>query len=86
MERKTREKRKRKKRVEEISQYERKKIREEERRKIMKEMKREKHAFYSSHISCKSLMKNFMTITKEGIGHILDLTPIGIKGKKASRG
>ena len=31
------------KRVEEISQDERKKIREEERRKIMKEMKREKH-------------------------------------------
>ncbi|KAL5137488.1 hypothetical protein HKD37_10G027845 [Glycine soja] len=44
-----------KKRVEEISQDERKKIREEERRKIMKEMKREKHASYSSHISCKSL-------------------------------
>jgi len=32
-----------------------KKIREEERRKIMKEMKREKHASYSSHYSCKSL-------------------------------
>ena len=32
-----------------------KKIREEERRKIMKEMKREKHASYSSHDSCKSL-------------------------------
>ncbi|KAL5124481.1 hypothetical protein HKD37_02G004860 [Glycine soja] len=44
-----------KKRVEEISQDERKKIREEERRKIMKEMKREKHASYSSHNSCKSL-------------------------------
>ncbi|KAL3034121.1 hypothetical protein AAZX31_02G175000 [Glycine max] len=44
-----------KKRVEEISQGERKKIREEERRKIMKEMKREKHASYSSHNSCKSL-------------------------------
>ena len=44
-----------KKRVEEISQDERKKIREEERRKIMKEMKREKHASYSSHDSCKSL-------------------------------
>ena len=56
MERKTREKRKRKKkREEEISQDERKKIREEERRKIMKEMKREKHASYSSHNSCKSL-------------------------------
>ena len=36
MERKTREKRKREKRVEEISQDVRKKIREEERRKIMK--------------------------------------------------
>ena len=56
MERKTREKRKRKKkRVEEISQGERNKIREEERRKIMKEMKREKHASYSSHDSCKGL-------------------------------
>ena len=44
-----------KKRVEEISQDERNKIREEERRKIMKEMKREKHATYSSHNSCKSL-------------------------------
>ncbi|KAL5144132.1 hypothetical protein HKD37_U058691 [Glycine soja] len=44
-----------KKRVEEISQDERKKIREEERRKIMKEMKREKHVYYSSHNSCKSL-------------------------------
>ncbi|KAL5191049.1 hypothetical protein HKD37_04G010376 [Glycine soja] len=44
-----------KKRVEEISQDERKKIREEERRKIMKEMKKEKHASYSSHNSCKSL-------------------------------
>ena len=55
MERKTREKRKRKKRVEEISQDERDKIREEERRKIMKEMKREKHASFSSHYSCKSL-------------------------------
>ncbi|KAL5184686.1 hypothetical protein HKD37_17G048353 [Glycine soja] len=44
-----------KKRVEEISQDERKKIREEERRKIMKEMKRDKHASYSSHNSCKIL-------------------------------
>ena len=44
-----------KKRVEEISQDEKEKIREEERRKIMKEMKREKHASYSSHDSCKSL-------------------------------
>ncbi|KAL5165480.1 Serine/threonine-protein phosphatase 7 long form [Glycine soja] len=44
-----------KKRVEEISQDERKKIREEERRKIMKEMKREKYTSYSSHNSCKSL-------------------------------
>ena len=38
MERKTREKRKMKKIVEEISQDEREKIREEEKRKIMKEM------------------------------------------------
>ena len=55
MERKTREKRKREKRVEEISQDEREKIREEERRIIMKEMKREKYASYRSHDSCKSL-------------------------------
>ncbi|KAL5165419.1 hypothetical protein HKD37_18G050546 [Glycine soja] len=48
-------KEKRKKRVEEISQDERKKIREEERRKIMKATKREKHASYSSHNSCKGL-------------------------------
>ena len=41
--------------MEEISQDEREKIREEERRKIMKDMKREKHASYSSHNSCKSL-------------------------------
>jgi len=41
VERKIREKRKRKKRVEEISQDEREKIREGEGRKIMKEMKRE---------------------------------------------
>jgi len=53
--RKTREKIKRKKRVEEIGQDEREKIRKEERRKIMKEMKREKHVSYSSHDSCKSL-------------------------------
>ena len=43
MERKTREKRKGEKRVEEVSQDEREKIREEERGKIIKEMKREKH-------------------------------------------
>ena len=55
MEIKTREKRKTKKRVEEISQDEKEKIRKEERRKIMKEMKREKHVSYSSHDSCKSL-------------------------------
>ena len=41
--------------MEEISQDEREKIREEKRRKIMKEMKREKHASYSSHDSCNSL-------------------------------
>ena len=42
-----------KKRVEELSQDAREKIREEESRKIMKEMKRETHASYSSHDSCK---------------------------------
>ena len=55
MKEKQERKEKGKKRVEEISQDERKKIREEERRKIMKEIKREKHASYSSHDFCKSL-------------------------------
>jgi len=39
----------------EISQDEREQIRQEERRKILKELRKEKHAFYSSHDSCKSL-------------------------------
>ena len=43
MERKTREKRKREKKVEEISQDEKEKIREEEKRKILKELRKEKH-------------------------------------------
>ena len=43
------------KRVEEISQDEKEKIREEERRKMLKELRKEKHASYSSHNSCKSL-------------------------------
>ncbi|KAL5194321.1 hypothetical protein HKD37_20G056418 [Glycine soja] len=55
VERKTREKRKRKKIVEEISQDEKEKIREEERRKRLKELRKEKHASSSSHNSCKSL-------------------------------
>ena len=55
MKRKTREKRKRKKRVEEISQDEREKIREEEIRKLMKELRRGRNASYGSHESCKSL-------------------------------
>ena len=55
MKRKIREKRKRKKRAKEISQDEKKIIREEERRKILKELRKEKHASYSSHNSCKSL-------------------------------
>ena len=41
--------------MDEISQDEREKIREEERRNIMEEMKREKHASYRGHDSCKSL-------------------------------
>ena len=41
--------------MEEISQDEREKIREKERRKILKELKKEKHAPYSRHISCKRL-------------------------------
>ena len=39
----------------EINQDKREKIREEERRKILKELRKEKHATYSSHDSCKSL-------------------------------
>ena len=41
--------------MEEISQDEKEKIREEERRKILQELRKEKHASYSSHNSCKSL-------------------------------
>ena len=41
--------------MEEISQDEIEKIREEERRKILKELRKEKYASYSSHNSCKSL-------------------------------
>ena len=44
-----------KKRVEEISQDKREKIREEERIKIMEELKRGRDASYGSHESCKSL-------------------------------
>ena len=39
----------------EISQDEREQIREEERTKILKELRKEKHASYSSHDSRKSL-------------------------------
>jgi len=56
MEINTRKKGKGKERVE-ISQGEREQIREEERRKILKELKKEKHASYSSHDSCKSLIE-----------------------------
>ena len=52
--------------MEEISQDEREKVREEERRKIMKEMKREKHASYSSHDSCKSLSEELKTKVATG--------------------
>ena len=41
--------------MEEISQDEKEKIREEKRRKILKELRKEKHVSYSSHNSCKSL-------------------------------
>ena len=47
-------KEKRKERVE-INQDEREQIREEEIRKILKELRKEKHATYSSHDSCKTL-------------------------------
>ncbi|KAL5131398.1 hypothetical protein HKD37_12G034295 [Glycine soja] len=52
---KNKREKKKEKRVEEISQDEREKIRGEERRKILKELRKEKHASYSSHNSCKSL-------------------------------
>ena len=38
-----------------INQDDREQIREEERRKILKELRKEKHASYSSHDPCKSL-------------------------------
>ena len=38
-----------------INQDEREQIRAEERRKILKVLRKEKHAFYSSHDPCKSL-------------------------------
>ena len=69
--------------MKEISQDEREKIREEERRKIMKEMKREKHASYSSHNSCKSLSEELRDYYEGSIGHILDLTPIEEKRKES---
>ena len=70
MKRKTREKRKRKKIVEEIRQDEREKIREEERTKIMKEMKRKKHVFRTdkkkNYLICMhvNLRMYFLTLTK----------------------
>ena len=66
--------------MEEISQDEREKIREEERRKIMKEMKREKHASYSSHDSYKSLSEDLAAIIEGTIVHILNITPKEQKG------
>ena len=41
--------------MEETSQDEREKIREEERRKLMRELRRGRNASYGSHESCKSL-------------------------------
>jgi len=58
-------------------------IKEKERRKILKELRKEKHASYSSHDPCKRIVKNFVTIMKEGTGHILELTPIGEKRKES---
>ena len=46
----------------------RRRRREEERRKIMKEMKREKHASYSSHDSCKSLSEELSDYYRERHG------------------
>ena len=54
--------------MEEISQYEREKIREEERRKIMKEMTREKHASYSIHDSIKKKKKPQQMIEQDEAG------------------
>ena len=34
-------------------------------------------------ILARAYVKNFVTIMKEGIGHILDLTPIGEKRKES---
>ena len=45
--------------MEEINQDEKEKIREEEIRKILKELRKEKHASYSSHDSYKSLSEEF---------------------------
>ena len=54
MEKKLERKEKGNERVE-VNEDEREKMREEERRKILKELRKEKHATYNSHDSCKSL-------------------------------
>ena len=50
----------------EISQDEREQIREEERNKILKELRKEKHASYSSHNSCKSLSEELCDFYEGG--------------------
>jgi len=55
VERKTREKRKRKKKSGRNKLRWKQENKEGERRKILKELRKEKHASYSSHNSCKSL-------------------------------
>ena len=57
-----------------------KKIRGEERRKILKELRKEKHATYSSHESCKSLSKELRDYY-EG-RHRLHLRPHSHRRKK----
>ena len=53
-----------------MSQDEREQIREEERRKIIKELRKEKHASYSSHNSCKSLSEELSDCWTSGLNNL----------------
>jgi len=70
-----------------MSQDEREQIREEERRKIIKELRKEKHASYNSHDSCKSLSEelNGYYLGRHR-SHPRPYSHMREKGKKASRG
>ena len=48
-----------------MNQDETKQIPEEERRKILKELRKEKHPFYISHNSCKSLSEELRDYYEE---------------------